>query len=135
MSQLLSSLIVLIALVHVVAIPTPADLITNSNNLYQAQPADQVVPEATGELAPELIQSTAAKWKNFAAAMSRATSADEMNDAHTTIFGPGAVPEVAMVDTRDTGNPTAAPTQMCTHHESRECDPYHRPIQIMPSCP
>lgn len=75
MSQLLSSLIVLIALVHVMAIPTPADLITNSNNLYQAQPADQVVPEATGELAPELIQSTSAlvKWKNIAAVVSRAT--------------------------------------------------------------
>ena len=51
MSQLLSSLIVLITLVlHVMAIP--ADLITNSDNLYQAQPIDQVVPEATGELAP-----------------------------------------------------------------------------------
>ena len=73
MSQLLSSLIVLITLVHVMAIP--ADLITNSDNLYQAQPIDQVVPEATGELAPELIQSTSAlvKWKNIAAVVSRAT--------------------------------------------------------------
>ena len=83
----------LIALVHVMAIPTPADLITNSNNLYQAQPADQVVSEATGELVPELIQSTATKWKNFAVAMNRATSADEMNDAHATIFADHLVPE------------------------------------------
>ena len=63
-----------------------------------------VVPEATGErgeLALELTQSTSAKWKNFAAVLSCATSADDMNDAHATIFGLVAAPEVVMVDTSD----------------------------------
>ena len=50
---------------------TAEDLITNSHYA----PSHQVVPEATGELAPELIQSTSAlvKWKNIAAVVSRAT--------------------------------------------------------------